>query len=256
MAVLRAALEHALDDGAGAVVDGGHDLGGHLGNAGGDGLLDLGEVRRREVDHVPLVDDGGVEHLGERARLLELLLARAREGIRHERLGERRLACSLPCRRCGQCYPPAMYPETMRPDTAPGLAHAWALLQDAERASVGEVHVQQALEAAEEAIRCLAHRPPQAAGQPSEANAGVRFRRPGTWWLLNTAIRVGNAQALSRLCCLPQFIEALTPKLEALTATVASAAAAVTTAQSIVTKIEQGDIVAETTDTAEEAQQA
>ena len=125
--------------------------------------------------------------------------------------GERRLACSLPCRRCGQCYPPGMYPETMRPETVPGLAHAWALLQDAEHASVGEEHVQQALEAAEEAIRCLAHRPPQAAGQPSEANAGVRFRRPGTWWLLNTAIRAGNAQALSRLCCLPQFIEALTP---------------------------------------------
>ena len=38
--------------------------------------------------------------------------------------------------------------------------------------------------------------------------------------------------------------------------TVASAAAAVTTAQSIVTKIEQGDIVAESTDTAEEAQAA
>ena len=116
------------------------------------------------------------------------------------------------------------------------IAEANAVIEAAAEASILVEDVKQRLEQA------------KANGASAEEIAALEVElAEAEQDLANKAAAAENAKTL---------ITELTPKLAAIQIAVDQASAAVVTAQATVTKIEQGDIVAETTDTAEEAQAA
>ena len=124
-----------------------------------------------------------------------------------------RNAQTLPCRTCGCTYPAEAFPEASRVLPAE-IERIWKSVQSlALDSSLQEEGTEalQLIEAANVAIEtvgtsgCL-----RDAGSPLAAYSGLRYQKPGTWWLLNAAVRAGDCRTMAMLCCVPQHVEALT----------------------------------------------